>query len=692
MNHHLKNIGIIAHIDAGKTTLTEMILFYAGLIHKFGCVHEGNTTTDWMQQERERGITIVSAAVSLKWKDTKINLIDTPGHLDFNNEVEKCLCVLEGAVVLIDGSKGVEPQTECVWGQANRYKVSRIIFINKMDKDGANFENALNSLNKKLSKKCIAVVYPYIVNNKFKGVYNLIGKYRYVDIDVHKEEKINFNDLADEEQKIVKIKRNEMLEKIAEYDDEIMQKFLEYGESIFKEKELHEKIKELTQSLKIFPVFCGSAYKYQNVKNILDAVITYLKTPKQNMCELYDIKNDQIITVDYNLKEFVGFVFKYVKDEYAGAICYTRIYSGCVSVGDRILNSRSNRVVRIQKIYIMQSDNRESIQKGFAGEIYGIVVDDTYTSDAICSINVRYKINQIQMPEPIIDVAVTPKTKQDQDKFADAIKYYMHEDPTLRIRFNEESSQTIISGVGKLQIEILVSRMLTEKSINITMDKPIVSYRETITSIAEEDYKYAKQTGGRGQFARIHMKIEPLEHTSKNNFIFENKSSGREISTNYIDAIKSGLEETMKCGIYKTPILFVKVIIFSGAMHEVDSSADVFKRVASILFKILLKRANPIVLEPICKLIINTPGEYMNNITGDIYSKQGNVIDCSRDESRDNDYRIIICYLSGEYVFDYADKLRGISKGMASFKYNLHEYAKCHKKTLEQNNLNNNNE
>ena len=681
-NRNLKNLGIIAHIDAGKTTLTERFLLYAGLIHKAGNVHDGNTKTDWMQQERERGITIVSATITFYWKGLQINLVDTPGHLDFNNEVEKCLCVLESAIVVIDSSKGVEPQTECVWTQADRNRVARIIFANKMDKDGAEFEFAVNNLKSRLSRKCIAITYPYIVDNKFQGLYDLVTKCRCVDIDVHTSETVVFEDLAIEEQELIAIKRREMIEQMSEYDDNVMQKFLENDDALcFSAQELTEIIKNMTQNLKIFPIICGSAYKFKNVKHLLNSII-YLKDPEQSDCQLYNVKQDCVVSVKDIKNDFVGFVFKYVIDPYAGAICYTRIYGGSVSVGDEVMNVFTKRTERIKKIYLIQADTKEHITTGYAGQIYGIVIDNVYTSYIICAPHLLYEIHTMKMPEPIIDIAVIPETKQDQDKFSNEIQYYLREDPTLRIRFDTESKQTIISGVGKLQIEILISRMLTEKGIKINTSKPMVAYRETITKSAKEDYKHVKQTGGRGEFARIEMEIHPRDYNQEKNFVFRNEASGREISTNYIEAIMKGVKRVLKCGLYGTPILGLEIVILSGEMHEVDSSSNVFERVAAILLKRLLAKACPIVLVPICKVFIVTPAEFMNYIMGDIHSKKGVVIDCVTNSLREQDIREIECELSGAYVFDYADVLRGISKGMASFKYNLLKYAKCSEETL----------
>lgn len=671
----LRNIGIIAHIDAGKTTTTERCLFYSGIIHRVGDVHYGNTTTDWMQQEKERGITIVSASIQFNWNDHMVNLIDTPGHIDFNFEVEKCLSVLDGAVCLIDGSAGVEPQTECVWGQAHKYEIARLVFINKMDKDGANFDASITSLKNRLSDRCVAIVEPVIEDFKFIGIYDLVKKCKYIwPGRDHNYELFTFDQLSELEQGILDEKRLFMIEKMAEVDDEILNIFIEGGE--MDNDFLKQKIVELTHKRLMFPVLAGSSFHNKGVQPMLDAIIDYLPNPTISKCFAKDLKSGDQLEIKIDDKPMSAFVFKLIHDAYAGEISYIRLYSGSIKPGDVVFNSRTSRKIKVQNVIRFHVTARKQVEEAFAGDVVGIVAEDALTADTISSLDRPVFIQKIDVPESVVDFAIVPETKSDQDKFAKYINLYLKEDPTIGLRFDSEQRESIISGVGKLQIEILVDRLRTERGINLSLSKPKIAYRETITKEVSEEHLHKKQTGGAGQFAGITIEMFP----SKKTFEFQNKITGGAIPRQYIPEIEKACKETLACGILnKSPVINVGIRLIDGRFHDVDSSSIAFALATREVVLQALRNAEPILLEPIFKMNVNTPSEYMNSVIGDIYSKEGNIINVTIDNTRSTEYRHIECDIPLRNIFDYADSLRSITKGMANFTYSFAEYRRCDK-------------
>ena len=674
----MRNIGIIAHVDAGKTTFTERVLYYSGRKYKIGEVHEGDTVTDYLEQERERGITIVSAAVQFTWHDHVINLIDTPGHIDFNIEVERSLCVLEGAVVIIDGSTGVEPQTECVWNQANKYHISRIVFVNKMDKEGANFEEAVASLNKKLSVSCIAIQSPvYDANGQFLGVFDLLNKQKYLWLNRNHEYNVyQFSELSAEEQKTLEKKREAMIEAMAYFDDELLSLYLD---GRVDDSKLNEYVIKLTRSMKIYPVLLGSAFHNKGVQLVLNAINELLPNIDNLKVEAYDIEAGQNIQLDHKGKIFVGFCFKLVHDNYSGVICYTRVYSGSIKSGEYVYNSNSKRKIRVKNIIRFYANEKESLQECSSGDIVGLVLDNTVTGDTICDLSMKVKLVKIDVPDSVIDLAVQPATKQDQDKFAKYIGMYLLEDPTIKIRFDEEQRETILSGVGSLQLEILISRLKTERGINLKVSKPQVSYREAITKQVTYSHLHKKQTGGAGQYAGVMLTMERCD----DDFIFVNKITKGSIPRQYIPEIEKACKDTMMKGpISGSRVVGVKISLLDGDYHPVDSSSLAYYIATRDCLHHMLQQAEPILLEPIFKLVVYTTEDYMNIVIGDIYQKSGVIDSVNRDESKVGG-RIIHAYMSLEHLFTYADDLRGITRGMATCVYSFYEYRKCLKNINE---------
>ena len=671
----LRNIGIIAHVDAGKTTFTERVLYYSGKKYKIGEVHEGDTVTDYLEQEKERGITIVSAAVQFIWKEHVINLIDTPGHVDFNIEVERSLCVLEGAVVIIDGSTGVEPQTECVWNQANKYKIGRIIFVNKMDKEGANFDDAICSLHKKLSTACIAIQRPvYDSDGKFIGVFDLLSKEKYVwHGRDHEYKTYTFDELHDEEKNIIINKQLEMIEAMACFDDELLSLHLDNKVS---DDILFSFVVKMVRNMKMYAVLMGSAFHNKGVQLVLNAINNFLPCIDNLPIEAKNVDTLQVVQIEHSSHIFVGFCFKLIHDNYSGAVCYTRIYSGSLKSGDYIYNSNSKRKIRVKGIIRFYANEKEYINECFSGDIVGLLVDNTVTGDTICDLSINVMLIKIDVPDSVIDLAIQPVSKQDQDKFAKYIGMYLLEDPTIKIRFDEEQRETILSGVGSLQLDILISRLKTEKGVNLKVSKPRVSYRETISKSFTYSHLHKKQTGGAGQYAGVMFTIEP----SKEEFVFVNKITKGSIPKQYIPEIEKSCKDTLLKGpISKSKVIGIKISLLDGDYHSVDSSSIAYYIATRDCIQYMLSQSEPILLEPIFKLTVYTPESYMNTVIGDIYQKNGVIDSVNRDENK-QDSRIIHAYISLEHLFVYADDLRGITKGMATCIYSFYEYRKCLKK------------
>jgi len=618
----LRNIGIIAHIDAGKTTTTERILFYTGITHKIGEVHEGEAVMDWMEQERERGITITSAATTCYWRDHQINIIDTPGHVDFTVEVERSLRVLDGGVVVFDGKEGVEPQSETVWRQADKYNVPRICFINKIDKEGADFEQALESIWNRLTPNAVAIQIPIGERMEFKGIIDLLKMKAYY-FEGDKGEKVEERDIPEEFKKKADEWREKMVEKISESDDRLVEKYLE-GEEISVE-ELREALRKAVINVKLIPVLTGTALRNKGVQPVLDAVVDYLPSPIDiPPIKGIDPKTEKEIERKPSAEEpFSALAFKVAADPFVGQLTFFRVYSGKVKTGSYVLNSARNSKERIGRILRMHSNHREEVEELGAGEIGALVgLKNTVTGDTLCDAEHPVLLESITFPEPVIDIAVEPKTKADQEKMGLALKKLAEEDPTFQVRTDEETGQTIISGMGELHLDVIVDRMKREFKVEANVGKPQVAYRETIRKLASAEGKYIRQSGGRGQYGHCWIRIEPRE--SGKGFEFVNEIKGGAIPQEFIPAVEKGVKEAMNNGILAGyPLVDVKVTLYDGSYHDVDSSEAAFKIAGSIALQSAAKKASPVLLEPIMNVQIITSEQFMGDVIGDVNSRRG---------------------------------------------------------------------
>jgi len=619
-----RNIGIMAHIDAGKTTTTERILYYTGKTYKIGEVHDGAAEMDWMIQEKERGITITSAATTTFWLDHRINIIDTPGHVDFTAEVERSLRVLDGGVVVFDGKEGVQPQSSKVWFQAEKYNVPRLCFVNKLDAIGGDFEMSLESIQEELSKDAIAVQYPVGKESEFNGVIELVEMKAFVYKDELGNE-LEEVDIPEDHLESAKKYREKLIEKLADLDDEIAEKFLE-GTEISNE-EMYKAIRKGTVSGKLFPVYAGSSLKNRGIQKLLDGVCRYLPSP----LDLPPIKGIDPKTeeeVDRNLREdepFAGLVFKIVIDEHVGTLSFFRVYSGKLSVGQTIYNSTKDKNERIGRILLMHANHREEVSEVRAGDIAAIVgFKDTLTGDTICDSSKSILLESISFPEPVISMAIEPKTKADQEKLGIVLNKLSKEDPTFKISQDEDTGQTIIAGMGELHLDIKVDIMKREYNIDANVGKPQVAYKETISQEVESEGKYIRQSGGRGQYGHCYLRLEPVERGQGYEFV--NAIKGGAIPREYIPSIKKGVEKAMLSGtVGGYPVVDIKVTVFDGSYHEVDSSGEAFLIAGSKGFKEGMRNATPILLEPIMKVSVITPTEFSGDITGNISSKRGKI-------------------------------------------------------------------
>lgn len=667
-----RNIGIIAHIDAGKTTTTERILFYTGRTHRIGSVDEGTTVTDWMVQERERGITIVSAAVSAEWKGYQLNLIDTPGHIDFTAEVQRSLRVLDGGIVVFDAVQGVEPQSETVWRQADRYGVPRICFVNKMDRVGASYERSIESIRQRLGANPIAMQLPIGSEAEFKGM-----------VDLLEMKAILFDDELGKEPKIVEIPadlmaraqemRHVMVEKIAETDDDLTMKYLE-GEEITV-PELKAALRRAVIAGKAFPVFCGSSLRNKGVQPVLDAVIDYLPSP-------LDIPAVRGTSPD-NPEEIIelpasddaplsALVFKIVTDPYVGRLAYFRVYSGVITQGTMVTNSTKRKRERIGRLIRMYADRREDIEEVRAGDIAAALgFKESFTGDTLCDTK-PIILESISFPEPVITIAVEPKTTSDQEKMGEALRKLAEEDPTFRVRTDEATGQTQISGMGELHLDIIVDRMMREFKVQANVGKPRVAYRESITRRVEKvDYKYAKQSGGRGQYGHVVISMEPAERGA--GIIFENNIVGGVIPKEYIPAVEKGIREAAETGVLAGyPVVDVKVSLFDGSYHEVDSSEMAFKLAASMAFKEGVQRGGAVLLEPIMKVEVVTPEEYLGDVIGQLNSRRGLIQGM---EMRPGNAQAVSAMVPLGEMFGYATELRSATQGRGVFSMEFNHYA-----------------
>jgi len=675
-----RNIGIMAHIDAGKTTTTERILYYTGLTYKIGEVHEGAATMDWMPQEQERGITITSASTSCMWKDHKINIIDTPGHVDFTIEVERSLRVLDGAVAVFDASAGVEPQSETVWRQANKYKVPRIAFMNKMDKMGADFFMAVESMIEKLGANPLAVQIPIGKEETFRGPIDLIEMKAYYFDDESLGAKYVEDRIPDEYIEQAKKYREKMIEALCDVDDNIMEKYLA-GEEITSE-EIRKAIRKGTLEMKLTPVLCGSAFKNKGVQLLLDAVVYYLPSPLdvppvKGINPLDDTEVERKPFVDEPL---AALAFKIMADPYMGSLTYVRVYSGVLSSGSYVYNSTRNVKERVARIFRMHSNHREEIKEICAGDIGAIVgLKHTLTGDTLCDENSPIILESIEFPEPVISVAIEPKTKADQEKLSLSLQKISQEDPSFRVSFNEETGQTIISGMGELHLEIIVDRLTREFKVGANVGKPQVAYKETIKMPAKAEGKFIRQTGGRGQYGHVWLDVEPLERGK--GFEFVNKIVGGVIPREFIPAVEKGVIEALESGVLAGyPVVDLKVTLFDGSYHEVDSSELAFKIAASMAFKEACKKAELVLLEPIMNVEVVTPEEYMGEVIGDLNSRRGKI----QTMEKRGKVQVIRAMVPLAEMFGYATDLRSKTQGRGTYTMQFSHYDEVPKNLMEQ--------
>lgn len=665
----IRNIGIMAHIDAGKTTTTERILLYTGVNRKVGEVHEGAATMDWMEQERERGITITSAATTCWWKGKKINLIDTPGHVDFTIEVERSLRVLDGAVAVFDGVAGVEPQSETVWRQADKHKVPRICFINKMDRIGANFENCVDMIITRLGADPLVLQLPIGDGETFVGVIDLIKMQAIYWYGEEFGAKFEYKDIPDDLKEKASEYRNKMLDKISEHDDEIMEKYMD-GKDIT-EEEIHRVIRSGTINYKFVPVVCGSAFKNKGVQTLLDAVIEYLPSP----LDTGDIAGRNSKDEEVRLRSdpngrFVGLAFKVMNDPYVGSLTFVRVYSGTLNSGDTVYNTTKGSKERIGRMLLMHANSREDIKTISAGNIVALAgLKDTSTGDTICSEQGYVVLERIIAPDPVIEVAVEPKTTAEQEKMGMAISRLCAEDPSLKVAIHEETGQTILKGMGELHLEIIVDRLRREFNVNVNVGEPQVAYRETVTKSYEVDYTHKKQTGGAGQYARVKMIFEPY---SEGEFQFVNKITGGAIPKEYIPGVEKGLLSVKNKGLLANyPLIGFKVTLIDGAFHDVDSSVLAFEICARDAFIESAKKLGIKIMEPIMSVEIITPEEYTGTIIGDLSSRRGKISEMT---TRGN-VRVISGTVPLANMFGYVKDLRSSTQGRANYSMEFKLYA-----------------
>lgn len=691
---NLRNIGIIAHIDGGKTTTTERILFYTGITHKIGEVHEGEATMDWMEQERERGITITSAATTCFWKGHQINIIDTPGHVDFTVEVERSLRVLDGAVVIFDGKEGVEPQSETVWRQADKYKVPRFCFINKIDKEGANFDIALKSIHNRLTPKALAIQMPVGERDQFSGIIDLI-KMKYYTFMGDMGQDVVENEIPAELLDEAKSKREFMVEKIAETDEALIDKYLE-GQEIT-EEEIKIALRKAVIGVKIVPVLLGTSLRNKGVQLLLDAVVDYLPSPLDvPAISGEDVKNGGEMEIKPSADEpFAALAFKIATDPFVGQLTFFRIYSGTIKAGSYIYNSTKGEKERIGRILRMHSNHREEIEELGTGEIGALVgLKNTTTGDTLCDQSRMVILEKMVFPEPVIDIAIEPKTKADQEKMGFALKKLAEEDPTFRVRTDEETGHTIISGMGELHLDVLVDRMKREFKVEANVGKPQVAYRETIKDSVEAEGKYIKQSGGRGQYGHCWIKLEPLvkeegvekkEGEEDKIFEFANEIKGGTIPQEYIPHVEKGIVEAMKNGILAGfPMVDVKATLYDGSYHDVDSSEAAFKVAGSMAFKAAARMAKPILLEPIMRVVVTVPEQYMGDVVGDINSKRGIIKEINDKGEGAALVKEIESEVPLSSMFGYATQLRSMTQGRASYTMEFEKYAEVPSSIAEE--------
>lgn len=685
----VRNIGIMAHIDAGKTTTTERILFYTGINHKIGETHDGASTMDWMAQEQERGITITSAATTCFWKDNQINIIDTPGHVDFTVEVERSLRVLDGAVAVFDGKEGVEPQSETVWRQADKYDVPRICFVNKMDKMGADFYFTVQTIIDRLGAKPLVIQLPIGAESDFVGVVDLLEMKAYVwpgdaKGDVTMGAEYETREIPDDLQAKAEEYRAELIEAVAESSEELMEKYLE-GEELTID-EIKAAIRQLTINGEAFPVLCGSAFKNRGVQPMLDAVIEYLPSP----LDVPDVEGSSPSNEEEKLtrkasseEPFAALAFKVAAHPFYGQLTYTRVYSGQAAQGQQVLNSTKGKKERLGKLFQMHSNKENPVEEITAGHIYAAIgLKDTTTGDTLCDASHPIVLESMTFPAPVIFVAIEPKTKGDQEKMSTAIQKLSAEDPTFTVSLNEETGQTEIGGMGELHLDIIVDRMKREFKVEANVGKPQVAYRETIKKTVEKvDYTHKKQTGGSGQFAKVQVSFEPLPLDGEELYEFEDKVTGGRVPREYIPSVDAGIQDAMKFGVLAGyPMVGVKATLIDGAYHDVDSSEMAFKIAGSMVFKEGAKRANPVLLEPLMDVEVRTPEEYMGDVIGDLNSRRGHV----RSMEDASGVKIVKALVPLTEMFGYIGDLRGKTQGRAVFSMAFDSYGEVPKNVADE--------
>lgn len=676
----MRNIGIMAHIDAGKTTTTERILFYTGKIHKTGETHEGGSQMDWMEQEQERGITITSAATTCMWDDHRINVIDTPGHVDFTVEVERSLRVLDGAVAVFCAKGGVEPQSETVWRQADKYNVPRLAFINKMDITGADYFNAVKMMEDRLKANPVPVQLPIGSEDDFKGIVDLVNMNAIVYNDDLGQD-IEVVDIPEDLKEMAEEYREELIEAIAETNENLLDKYLE-GEE-FTIDEIKEGIRTATLDVEITPVLCGAAYKNKGVQPLLDSIISYLPSPIDippvKGVSVYDEEEEQSRKTDDNAP-FSSLAFKIVTDPYVGKLAYFRVYSGSIKAGSYVLNSTNGKRERVGRLLLMHANKREEVEEVYAGDIAAVVgLKNTGTGDTLCDEDEPIILENMEFPEPVIHVAIEPKTKASQDKLGAALAKLAEEDPTFRTYTDEETGQTIIAGMGELHLEIIVDRLLREFKVEANVGNPQVAYKESISKEVESEGKYVKQSGGRGQYGHVKLRLTPQE--AGDGYEFENATVGGSVPREYINSVDTGIQEAMEAGIIAGfPVLDLKATLYDGSYHDVDSNEMSFKIAASMAFRQGMAKAEPELLEPIMKVEAIMPEEYMGDVMGDISSRRGRIEGM---EMR-NGAQVLNAYVPLAEMFGYATDLRSNTQGRGVYTMQFDHYGPVPKSILEE--------
>jgi len=675
-----RNIGIMAHIDAGKTTTTERILYYTGRVHKMGETHDGASVMDWMEQEQERGITITSAATTAKWRDHRINIIDTPGHVDFTVEVERSLRVLDGAIALFCSVGGVEPQSETVWRQADKYGVPRIAFVNKMDRMGADYFRVIDMMKKRLGANAVPVQLPIGSEDKFEGVVDLIEMNAIVYED---ELGVNFDrvEIPEEYKEQAEEYRENLLEALSEYDDELMLKYIEDEE--ITTDDIMEALRKAVINVNLIPVLCGSAFKNKGVQMLLDAIIDYMPSP----LDVPPVEGENPDTGEIEVRDasddepFSALAFKIMTDPYVGKLAFFRAYSGVLEAGSYIYNSTSEKRERIGRILQMHANHREEREAVYAGDLAAAVgLKNTSTGDTLCEADHPIILESMEFPEPVISVAIEPKSKADQDKLSQSLLKLAEEDPTFQVKSDEETGQTIIKGMGELHLEVIVDRLLREFKVDANIGKPRVAYRETITRKVEGvEGKFIRQSGGRGQYGHVILDMEPQEEGG--GFVFEDKITGGAIPRDYIGPVEDGIEEAMENGIQACyPVVDVKVTLKDGSFHEVDSSEMAFKIAGSMAFREAAKRARPVILEPVMEVEVVVPEDYMGDVIGDLNGRRGKIEGMERRANA----QVVNAYVPLSEMFGYATDLRSKTQGRATYTMQFSHYEKTPKSVAKE--------